>query len=183
MQVPSCSTGLGNSAVTSTELGGKKFSAKKPFVKRGNFPVAWHIGSSCVGKVTRPVNLTHKETPINSHWIIKQNNLLWAAKLIICEERQELEHIRDLSPAAPAGRRGKSPFPWVSARLALRGRASLQEAAARPGCCCWPSAAPEGTQRARQRKQRQRDRGGEGSPRSSQRDRARQKNPAGRPPK
>lgn len=65
--------------------------------------IAWHICSSWDGKVICPMNLTHKKTPINSHRTAKKNNLLQAAKLIICEERQELQHVSDWS-------RGRGPF-------------------------------------------------------------------------
>lgn len=73
------------------------------------------------------MNLTHKKTPINSHRTAKKNNLLQAAKLIICEERQELQHVSDLS-------RGRGPFlrpqpGWP----ALQVSGGLQETAARSG--------------------------------------------------
>lgn len=127
MQVPSCNARLGSPALTSTELQ-EKILAKKHFMK-----IAWHICSSWGGKVICPMNLTHKKTPINSHRTLKKNNLLQAAKLIICEERQELQHVSDLS-------RGRGPFlrpqdGWP----ALQVSGGLQETAARPGAAAHPA--------------------------------------------
>lgn len=118
----------------------ENFSAKKPFMKAEYFPVAWHICSSRAGKVKCPMNLTQKETPSNSQRIIRKNDLLWAAKLVICEERQELKHSGDLSAAAPARRRGKGPFPWVSDWMSgSQVSGSLQEAQAGQGVAVYPA--------------------------------------------